>query len=89
MTVTLGTACSLLMYTVVSCSNRGSFLGALGLQAAIDLCVTMSKDSLPDGLAIHEISKCDHFLMKLQSNLMNRHPPPILDVCFSELLHEE
>ena len=45
---------------------------------------------------VHATSKRDQFLMKLQpdfeiarSNPMNRHPVPSLDVCLSELLHEE
>lgn len=56
----------------------------------------MSRDSITNVLVIHDISKDDHFLMKLQSdhentctNLINHHPLPALDVCFSELIHEE
>ncbi|XP_058106479.1 uncharacterized protein LOC131249728 [Magnolia sinica] len=44
---------------------------------------------------VHEQSKRDRFPMKLRlefeatrSNLMNRDPPPSLDVCFEELLRE-
>ncbi|XP_010266766.1 PREDICTED: uncharacterized protein LOC104604200 [Nelumbo nucifera] len=60
------------------------------------VCAAVSKVSLADVLVVYEISKRDQFLMKLRSdfenahsNLMNRHPPPTLDVCFSELLREE
>lgn len=59
------------------------------------VCAAVPANSLADVLVVHEISKRDQFLMKLQSdfenarsNLMN-HPPPPLDVCFSELLREE
>ena len=55
---------------------------------------------LPEGLiaiqSVHETSKRDHFLMKLRgefeaimSNLMNREPVPLLDICVGELLREE
>lgn len=54
----------------------------------------------PEGLiavqTIHETSKRDQFLMKLKgefeavrSNLMNRDPVPLLDICIGELLREE
>ncbi|KAL5816485.1 hypothetical protein ACOSQ3_024863 [Xanthoceras sorbifolium] len=54
----------------------------------------------PEGLiaiqSVHEISKRDQFLMKLRgefegirSNLMNRNPVPLLDICLGELLREE
>ena len=46
--------------------------------------------------SMHETSKCDQFLMKLRgefeairSNLMNREPIPLLDICVGELLREE
>ncbi|XP_073128888.1 uncharacterized protein [Henckelia pumila] len=54
----------------------------------------------PEGLIVvqkvHETSKRDQFLMKLKgefeairSNLMNRDPVPLLDICIGELLREE
>ena len=54
----------------------------------------------PEGLiaiqSVHETSKRDQFLMKLRgkfeairSNLMNREPVPLLDICVGELLREE
>ena len=54
----------------------------------------------PEGLiaiqSVHETSKRDQFLMKLRgefeairSNLMNREPVPLLDICVRELLREE
>ena len=54
----------------------------------------------PEGLiaiqSVHETSKRDPFLMKLRgefeaikSNLMNREPVPLLDICVGELLREE
>nr|CAD1830248.1 unnamed protein product [Ananas comosus var. bracteatus] len=52
--------------------------------------------SQKDVLAVYDVSKRDQFLMKLRSdfenvrsNLMSRHPPPSLDMCFGELLREE
>ncbi|XP_041027448.1 uncharacterized protein LOC121267582 [Juglans microcarpa x Juglans regia] len=45
---------------------------------------------------LHETSRCDQFLMKLQpeyesvcSSLLNRSPVPSLDICFGEILREE
>ena len=54
----------------------------------------------PEGLiaiqSVHETSKRDQFLMKLKgefeairSNLMNREPVPLLNICVGELLREE
>ena len=54
----------------------------------------------PEGLiaiqSVHETSKHDQFLMKLRgefeairSNLMNREPVPLLDICVGVLLREE
>jgi hypothetical protein len=54
----------------------------------------------PEGLiaiqSVHETSKHNQFLMKLRgefeairSNLMNREPVPLLDICVGELLREE
>ena len=54
----------------------------------------------PKGLiaiqSVHETSKRDQFLMKLRgefeairSNLMNKEPVPLLDICVGELLREE
>ena len=54
----------------------------------------------PEGLiaiqSVHETSKHDQFLMKLKgefeairSNLMNREPVPLLNICVGELLKEE
>ena len=54
----------------------------------------------PEGLiaiqSVHGTSKRDKFLMKLRgefeaikSNLMNREPVPLLDICVGELLREE
>ena len=46
--------------------------------------------------SVHETSKRDQFLMKLRgefeairSNLMNKEPVPLLDICVGELLREE
>ncbi|XP_038678926.1 uncharacterized protein LOC119980334 [Tripterygium wilfordii] len=57
---------------------------------------TVPAASLSDVQKVHEQSKRAQFLMKLRSeyeairsNLMNRDPPPSLDVCFGELLREE
>jgi hypothetical protein len=45
---------------------------------------------------VYETSKDDQFLMKLRgefeairSNLMNREPVPLLDICVGKLLREE
>ena len=53
-------------------------------------------EGLIDILSVHETSKCDQFLMKLRgefeairSNLMNRDPIPLLDICIGEHLKEE
>jgi hypothetical protein len=54
----------------------------------------------PEGLItiqnVHETNKHDQFLMKLRgdfeairSNMMNREPVPLLDICVGELLREE
>ena len=54
----------------------------------------------PEGLIaiqnVHKTSKCDKFLIKLRgdfeairSNLMNREPVPLLDICVGKLLREE
>ncbi|CAL9057357.1 unnamed protein product [Musa banksii] len=51
------------------------------------------KEALADLQAVHEVSRCDQFLMKLrpefevaQVGLLNRNPVPSLDVCLGESL---
>ncbi|KAK7245636.1 hypothetical protein RIF29_40484 [Crotalaria pallida] len=90
--------CEIANYTQGSMSIQEYYSGFMNLWAEFSdiVCATVSKNSLSDVLATHEVSKRDTFLMKLRpdfenlrSHLMNRHPPPTLDDCFGELLREE
>lgn len=90
--------CEIANYTQGSLSIQDYFSGFQNLWAEFSdiVCAAVPTASLVDVMAVHEISKRDQFLMKLRSdfenarsNLMNRHPPPTLDVCFSELIREE
>nr|DAD42694.1 TPA_asm: hypothetical protein HUJ06_000924 [Nelumbo nucifera] len=90
--------CEIADYTQGSLSIQDYYSSFQNLWAEFSdiVCAAVSKVSLADVLVVYEISKRDQFLMKLRldfenarSNLMNHHPPPTLDVCFSELLREE
>lgn len=60
------------------------------------ICASVPPEGLIASQSLHKTSKCDQFLMKLKvefeairSNLMNRDPVPLLDICITELLKEE
>jgi len=90
--------CEIASYTQGNLFIQEYYSGFQNLWAEFSdiVCSSVSKESLPAVLEVHETSKRDQFLMKLRSefenvrsNMMSRDSAPTLDTCFAELLREE